>query len=78
MILFVHKLFYWFQQLDVTAQRPLLVEKPDIVVATPARALLHLKAKTFNLANSLEMLVIDEADLVFSFGYEDDVKEVLK
>lgn len=62
----------------MAAQRPLLTEKPDIVVATPARALLHLKAKSLTLVHSLEMLVIDEADLMFSFGYEVDVKEVLK
>uniref|UniRef100_A0A1B6GXX6 RNA helicase n=1 Tax=Cuerna arida TaxID=1464854 RepID=A0A1B6GXX6_9HEMI len=65
-------------QLDIEAQRPLLIERPDIVVATPARALLHLRAKSLSLKNSLETLIIDEADLMFSFGYEDDVREVLK
>ena len=65
-------------QVDIAAQRPLLVERPDIVVATPLRALAHLRAKSLNLKYSLEMLVIDEADLVFSFGYEDEVKEVLR
>lgn len=55
-----------------------MVERPDIVVSTPARALAHLKANSLSLKDSLDILVIDEADLVFSFGYEDDVKEVLK
>lgn len=64
-------------QIDVSAQRRLLVERPDIVVATPLRALTHLKARNLNLKDSLEILVVDEADLVFSFGYESDVKEVL-
>lgn len=54
------------------------MERPDIVVATPARALAHLKAKTLDLKSSLEIVIIDEADLVFSFGYEDDMKQVLK
>ncbi|PSN37192.1 putative ATP-dependent RNA helicase DDX56 [Blattella germanica] len=64
-------------QADVAAQRPLLVERPDIIVATPMRIIAHLKAKNLDLKKSLEMLVIDEADLMFSFGYEDDMKEVL-
>nr|CAD7405576.1 unnamed protein product [Timema poppensis] len=61
---------------DVVVQRPLLVERPDVVVATPNRALLHLKANNLDL-KTLEILVIDEADLVFSFGYEEEVKDVL-
>ncbi|XP_069678247.1 probable ATP-dependent RNA helicase DDX56 isoform X1 [Periplaneta americana] len=64
-------------QMDISAQRPLLVERPDIVVSTPLRVLAHLKARNINLKDSLEMLVIDEADLIFSFGYEEELKEVL-
>jgi Superfamily II DNA and RNA helicases len=55
-----------------------LVERPDIVVSTPLRALTHLKAQNLNLKDSLEVLVVDEADLIFSFGYESEVKEVLR
>lgn len=66
------------QQSELSAQRPLLVEGPDIVIATPGRALAHLKAKNMILNQSLEVLVVDEADLVFSFGYENDVKQVLR
>lgn len=63
--------------MDLNIQKPLLVEKPDIVVGTPSRALQHLKAENLNLKKSLEILIIDEADLVFSFGYEDEVKDLL-
>ena len=63
---------------DLKLFKPLLMEKPDIVVATPSKALLHVKAKNLDLKSELEMLVIDEADLVFSFGYEDEVKELLR
>lgn len=66
------------QQVDVNIQKPLLMDKPDIVVSTPARALKHLKAGNLKLKDSLETLIVDEADLVFSFGYENEVKEVLK
>lgn len=54
------------------------MEKPDIVVATPARCLQHMLAGNLNLKKSLEILVIDEADLVFSFGYETEIKQLLE
>ncbi|XP_034832291.1 probable ATP-dependent RNA helicase DDX56 [Maniola hyperantus] len=62
---------------DMHIQKSLLADKPDIVVATPSRALAHLKAKNMRLKDDLALLVIDEADLVFSFGYEDEIKELL-
>lgn len=60
------------------AQRSLIaIEQPDIIVATPAKALMHLKNKSMIL-NHLEVLVVDEADHILSAGYEDDLKEVMK
>ena len=64
-------------QVDLSAQKPLLAEKPDIVVGTPSRLLQHLKASNVKLKQSLETLIIDEADLIFSFGYEDEIKNLL-
>lgn len=64
-------------QVDLSAQRPLLIDKPDIIVGTPTRVLQHIKAGNLNLKDSLKLLVVDEADLVFSFGYENEIKEVL-
>ncbi|KAI8350376.1 P-loop containing nucleoside triphosphate hydrolase protein [Blakeslea trispora] len=63
--------------MSVQLQRPLLAEKPDIIVSTPSRALIHLEANNLVLKDSLENLVIDEADLVLSFGYEEDVRKIL-
>lgn len=51
-------------QISLDAQKSLLVEMPDIVVSTPSRLLQHLKAGNLSLKNSLETLIIDEADLV--------------
>lgn len=65
-------------QVELSAQKPLLVEKPDIVIGTPLRTLQHMKAGNLNLRKSLEMLAIDEADLIFSFGYEEEIKELLR
>jgi len=64
--------------MTVQAQKQALSTKPDIIVATPTKILAHLKDETSSTLNSLkttlEILVIDEADLLLSFGYEDDMK----
>ncbi|KAK3714558.1 hypothetical protein QZH41_014227 [Actinostola sp. cb2023] len=57
--------------------KPLLMNLPDVVVGTPSGILAHIQAKNVDLKTSLQMLVIDEADLVFSYGYEDDLKQLL-
>ncbi|KAM9307309.1 putative ATP-dependent RNA helicase DDX56 [Pholidichthys leucotaenia] len=62
---------------DLSSQRPILMEKPDVVVGTPSRVLAHLNAQNLVLHSSLEMLVVDEADLIFSFGFEADLKNLL-
>ena len=63
---------------SLEAQKPLLVgDLPDIVVGTPSRILGHMKAGHLKLEESLEMMVIDEADLIFSFGHENDLRGIL-
>ncbi|KAK2587717.1 hypothetical protein KPH14_003830 [Odynerus spinipes] len=64
-------------QVNLDAQKSSLAEMPDIIVSTPGRLLQHLKASNLSLKHSLETLIIDEADLIFSFGYEDEIKKVL-
>eukprot|EP00842_Homolaphlyctis_polyrhiza_P006004 jgi/Hompol1/6404/HPOL_000947-RA len=53
-----------------------LAELPDIIVATPARVLAHLDAGTITLKSSIESLVIDEADLILSYGYDQDIRKL--
>ncbi|KAF7995772.1 hypothetical protein HCN44_006879 [Aphidius gifuensis] len=65
-------------QEELSKQKPLLAEKPDIIVGTPGRVLQHLKANNLKLKKTLDTLVIDEADLMFSFGYEEEVKAVIE
>ena len=57
--------------------RSLLADSPDIVVATPARASVALNTSALSLDN-LTHLVIDEADLVLSYGYDEDLKSLVK
>ncbi|SMN21265.1 similar to Saccharomyces cerevisiae YLR276C DBP9 ATP-dependent RNA helicase of the DEAD-box family involved in biogenesis of the 60S ribosomal subunit [Maudiozyma saulgeensis] len=55
----------------------LLVQHPEIIVATPGRLkdLLETKIEAVSLEN-LKFLVIDEVDLVLTFGYQDDLKKI--
>ena len=59
-------------------QEALLRDQPDIVVATPAGLVTHVRSGKLNLKRSVETLVVDEADLILSFGYADDVTEIMK
>jgi ATP-dependent RNA helicase DDX56/DBP9 len=70
----------------------LLSDLPDIVIATPSRALGLLQSKvhvsvTFYRASltfqrqalsltSMDSLVIDEADLILSYGHDNDIRQI--
>ncbi|KAG9312818.1 P-loop containing nucleoside triphosphate hydrolase protein [Chiua virens] len=56
-------------------QRVVLADEPDIVIATPSRILGLLQSRTLILS-SLESLVIDEADLILSYGHDEDVRQI--
>ena len=56
-------------------QRSLLAEAPDIVIATPARVSLYLQSAAFSV-EQLTHLVIDEADLILSYGHDDDLQVI--
>lgn len=58
-----------------TVHRVLLSSQPDIVVATPSRAWNNAKTSSLDLGR-LVHLVLDEADLVLSYGYEEDLRAV--
>ena len=63
------------QKVPDAVQRTLLAESPDIVVATPARAAQNVQSSALSV-DKLAHLVIDEADLVLSYGYEDDLQTI--
>ena len=48
----------------------------DIVVATPGRAIDHLKRKTLKL-DEVEFVVLDEADEMLNMGFIEDIEEIL-
>ncbi|SNX85859.1 probable ATP dependent RNA helicase of the DEAD-box family [Melanopsichium pennsylvanicum] len=58
-------------------QRLLLSEKPDVIIATPSKALSYLTNSSLDLKTGMETLAIDEADLILSYGHDSDVKSLL-
>lgn len=54
-----------------------LIHAPDVVVATPSRATTLVNASVLHLQN-LCHLVIDEADLVLSYGHDEDLQSLSK
>jgi len=48
----------------------------DVVVATPGRALDHLRRGSLSLAE-VEVVVLDEADEMLDMGFADDLEEIL-
>lgn len=65
------------QNVSEPVQRALLSEHPDIIIATPSRAMLYMNSGE-GLFEHVKYFVIDEADLVLSYGYEDDLQGVSK
>lgn len=63
---------------DLTRQEAMLRDRPDIVVATPTGLATHISSGAVYLKTSVETLVVDEADLVLSFGHENAVHEIIK
>ena len=49
----------------------------DIVVATPGRALDHIRRKSFVL-DAVKLLVLDEADEMLDMGFAEDIESILQ
>ena len=50
---------------------------PDIIIATPATLLQYLK-RTGNVVENVDCIVFDEVDMMIAYGYENDIKEIIK
>ncbi len=66
----------------IAQQEAMLRDRPNVLVSTPAGLLAHIQKDgsvlRSSLKKSVESLVVDEADLVLSFGYASDVTEIMK
>ncbi|KAK9389171.1 P-loop containing nucleoside triphosphate hydrolase protein [Lipomyces mesembrius] len=65
------------QNVSDQVQRSLLSELPDIVIGTPLRVLAHIKSSTL-LVKNVTHIVVDEADLIMSYGYQADLENIQK
>ena len=53
---------------EMLRQEALLRDRPDVIVATPAGLVAHVRSGALDLKRTVETLVVDEADLILSFG----------
>src|SRR5258708_3420425 len=62
---------------SISQQIRALERGTDIVVATPGRALDHIRRRSLDLA-SIRMLVLDEADEMLDMGFAEDIDAILE
>ncbi|KAJ5083924.1 ATP-dependent RNA helicase dbp9 [Penicillium alfredii] len=65
------------QKVSDAVQRSMLADFPDLIVSTPTRVLANVNNSALSL-EKLTHLVIDEADLVLSYGYDEDINALSK
>ena len=63
--------------LSVREQEAALRTRPDVVVATPGRFIDHLRNAVGFTVESVEILVLDEADRMLDDGFADELHEIL-
>lgn len=63
--------------LSLKAQEADLKKRPDIVVSTPGRLIDHVRNTPSFSMDSLEILVIDEADRILEEGFRDELTEII-
>ncbi|EXJ93222.1 ATP-dependent RNA helicase dbp9 [Capronia epimyces CBS 606.96] len=63
------------QRLSDAVLQAVLQDSPDIIVSTPGRVTQYLNSGRLSL-DRISHLVIDEADIVLSYGYEDDINTI--
>ncbi|KAJ5129900.1 uncharacterized protein N7515_005939 [Penicillium bovifimosum] len=65
------------QKVSDEVQRSMLADFPDIVVSTPTRVYSNVNNSALTL-DKITHLVIDEADLVLSYGYDEEINALAK
>lgn len=62
---------------DIVKQIRALKKKPQIIIGTPGRLLDHINRKTIKL-DSVNTVVLDEADEMLDMGFMDDIQSILQ
>ncbi|EED22208.1 ATP-dependent RNA helicase (Drs1), putative [Talaromyces stipitatus ATCC 10500] len=58
-------------------QENVLKKRPDIIIATPGRFIDHMRNSASFTVDTLEILVLDEADRMLEDGFADELNEIL-
>lgn len=61
---------------DIARQIRALKNRPQFIVGTPGRLLDHINRRTIRL-DSIEMVIIDEADEMLNMGFIEDIEKIL-
>ncbi|EDQ93088.1 uncharacterized protein MONBRDRAFT_19343 [Monosiga brevicollis MX1] len=56
--------------------KSLAASKPPILVGTPTRILQHIQNEAKEVRQTLKLMILDEADLLFSYGYHEDLRRL--
>jgi ATP-dependent RNA helicase DDX27 len=64
--------------LSLKVQEAELRLRPDVIIATPGRFIDHMRNSVSFTVDTLEILVLDEADRMLEAGFEDELKEILE
>ena len=58
-------------------QENILKKRPDVIIATPGRFIDHMRNSVSFTLDTLEILVLDEADRMLEDGFADELNEIL-
>ncbi|KAI0348024.1 DEAD-domain-containing protein [Trametopsis cervina] len=64
--------------LSLKAQEVALRTRPDVLIATPGRLIDHIRNTPSFTLDTLDILVLDEADRMLSDGFADELTEIIK
>jgi superfamily II DNA/RNA helicase len=58
-------------------QENVLKKRPDVIIATPGRFIDHMRNSPSFTVDTLEIMVLDEADRMLEDGFADELNEIL-
>ena len=58
-------------------QEAVLKSRPDVIIATPGRFIDHMRNSASFTVDTLEILILDEADRMLEDGFADELNEIL-
>ena len=63
--------------MSLKSQEAELRTRPDVIIATPGRLIDHLRNSPSFALDTIDILILDEADRMLSDGFADELKEIV-